>query len=86
MIRRNPQSQNSRRSLALWLSTLHRSFEDRILPIDHAVADEWGRMSAKRSVPTVDALLAATAKVHGMTLAPGIPRMSLIWSLRGQSL
>jgi toxin FitB len=26
-------------------------------------------MSAKRPVSTVDALLAATAKVHGMTLA-----------------
>lgn len=28
-----------------------------------------GRMSAKRPVPSIDALLAATAKVHRMTLA-----------------
>jgi len=57
------------RALETWLSMLVQSFSERILPIDHAVADEWGRMSAKRSVPTIDALLAATAKVHGLTLA-----------------
>jgi toxin FitB len=64
-----PKQPAKARALETWLCTLHRSFAERILPIDHAVADEWGRMSAKRSVPTVDALLAATAKVHGMTLA-----------------
>jgi len=37
-------------------------------PIDQMVADECS-MSAKRPVPTVDTLLAATAKVHRMTLA-----------------
>jgi len=37
------------------------------MPIDWAVADEWGRMSAKRSLSTIDALLAATAKVNGMS-------------------
>ncbi len=57
------------RALETWLSTLVRSFSERILPIDQTVADEWGRMSAKRSVSTIDALLAATAKVHGLTLA-----------------
>lgn len=57
------------RALEKWLSTLARSFAERILPVDQAVAEEWGRMSAKRPVSTVDALLAATAKVHGMTLA-----------------
>jgi predicted nucleic acid-binding protein len=57
------------RALEKWLDTVVRSFGDRILPVDQAVADEWGRMSARRPVSTVDALLAATAKVHGMTLA-----------------
>ncbi|MGB7097267.1 MAG: type II toxin-antitoxin system VapC family toxin [Xanthobacteraceae bacterium] len=52
-----------------WLDAVRRSFADRVLPIDQQVADEWGRMSGKRSVPTIDALLAATAKIHGMTLA-----------------
>jgi toxin FitB len=45
------------------------SFAERILPVDQSVADEWGRMSAKRAASTVDALLAATAKAHRMTLA-----------------
>jgi predicted nucleic acid-binding protein len=56
-------------ALEKWLMDVIRSFGERILPIDHAVADEWGRMSAKRSLSTIDALLAATAKVHRMTLA-----------------
>jgi predicted nucleic acid-binding protein len=45
------------------------AFGRHIVPIDHAIAEGWGRMSAKRPVPTVDALLAATAKVRGMTWA-----------------
>ena len=57
------------RALENWLITVAGSFADRVLPIDQAVAEEWGRMGAKRPVSTVDALLAATAKVHGMALA-----------------
>ncbi len=62
---------DSNRAAALeqWLSTLSRSFAERVLPVDQAVAEEWGRMGAKRPLSTVDALLAATAKVHGMVLA-----------------
>ena len=45
-----------------------RLFADRILPVDVAVADTWGRMHAIRNVPVVDGLLAATAIVHGLTL------------------
>jgi predicted nucleic acid-binding protein len=56
------------RALDRWLAVLQDSFADRILPIDNEVADAWGRMSAMRSVPAIDALLAATAKVHRMTL------------------
>lgn len=57
------------RALEKWLTTVVESFAERILPVDQAVADEWGRMSAKRPVSTVDALLAASAKVPGMTMA-----------------
>jgi len=52
-----------------WLTTIEAVFADRILAIDRAVGAEWGRLSALRTIPPVDALLAATAKVHGMTLA-----------------
>jgi predicted nucleic acid-binding protein len=57
------------RALEKWLSTIKESYGERILPIDQMVADEWGSMSAIRPLPSVDALLAATAKIHGMTLA-----------------
>jgi toxin FitB len=53
------------RALETWLLTVQRAFADRVLPVDQSIADEWGSMSAKRSVPTIDALLAATAKSTG---------------------
>ena len=56
------------RAFENWLASVLMSFAERILPVDQAIANEWGRMGAKRPVATVDALLAATAKVHGMTL------------------
>jgi predicted nucleic acid-binding protein len=67
--RARPRDPRRARALEGWLSTVRQSFADRVLPVDQAVAEEWGRMSARRSVPTVDALLAATAKVHRMTFA-----------------
>jgi toxin FitB len=57
------------RALERWLSRVSEAFGDRVLPVDQPVADTWGRMSAKRPVPAIDGLLAATAKVHRMTLA-----------------
>ena len=56
------------RALEAWLSVVRESFGDRVLAVDQKVADEWGRMSAKRPVSSIDALLAATAKIHKMTL------------------
>ena len=56
------------RALERWLREVDAVFGNRILPIDRAVTDAWGRMSAQRPIPAVDGLLAATAKVHDMTL------------------
>ena len=67
--RARPNDPTKARALEKWLAEVTTRFADRILPIDHAVTDQWGRMSAKRPLPTVDALLAATAKVHRLTLA-----------------
>lgn len=50
-----------------WLGTVLRDYADRIVPVDAETADEWGRMSVPDPVPIVDGLMAATAKVHGMT-------------------
>ena len=62
---RDPQKA---RALETWLNDLVSDFGDRILPVDAAVAEEWGRMAAVRPVPAIDALLAATARTNGLTL------------------
>ncbi len=45
-------------------------FADRLLPIDAAVAHQWGQLLAKagRSLPAIDSLLAATALHHNLVL------------------
>lgn len=50
-----------------WLATVLHDYADRIIPVDAEIADEWGRMSVPDPVPIVDGLMAATAKVRGMT-------------------
>ena len=53
----------------VWLESLRRDFADRLLSVSEAVALEWGRLAgAAPSVPPIDGLLAATARVHGLTL------------------
>lgn len=64
------------RAIALekWLQTeILGSFADRILPVEKNVSLEWGRICGDaervgRKRPAVDALIAATALVHGMKL------------------
>jgi predicted nucleic acid-binding protein len=41
-------------------------YGSRVLPVTAQIAEEWGRMDAVRSLPVIDTLLAATAKVHGL--------------------
>lgn len=62
----------ARRSALLdWLEVeLPAFFAGRLLPIDLAVSDRWGRMlaEASRPLPAIDGLLAATALQHGLTM------------------
>jgi predicted nucleic acid-binding protein len=51
-----------------WLATLRRDHGDRVLPITVGIAEEWGRLNVPDPLPVVDGLLAATAKVHDLTL------------------
>ena len=67
--RARPRDSDRARALERWLAAVRVAFAGRILAIDDSVAEEWGRMSAGRPVATVDGLLAATAKVHRLTLA-----------------
>ena len=55
-------------TLEAWLTQVVTQHRDRIVPVTQEVAEEWGRMNAIRPFPTIDSLLAATAKVHGLTL------------------
>jgi hypothetical protein len=66
--RARPHDQPKARALEAWLAEVEVAFASRTLGIDGAIADEWGRMSARRPLPTIDGLLAATAKVRGLTL------------------
>jgi predicted nucleic acid-binding protein len=51
-----------------WLFGLLREHSAHILPVDLEVAEEWGRLNAPDPLPVIDSLLAATARVHGLTL------------------
>ena len=51
-------------SLQRWLDELRLRYRSRLLPIDDAVAVNWGRLMAQRPRPMADALIAATARVH----------------------
>jgi predicted nucleic acid-binding protein len=55
-------------SLEPWLRQVETAFGTRVLGIDNAVSDQWGRMSAIRPIPVIDGLLAATAVTNGLTL------------------
>ena len=62
------RDQISARALDRWIQGVVRDFGDRILPVDLEVAEAWGMLGAKDPLPPVDALLGATARVHGLTV------------------
>jgi predicted nucleic acid-binding protein len=55
-------------NLAKWVDEIEADFSERVLTIDAAIAGLWGELSAGRSLPVVDTLIAATAIVHDLTL------------------
>lgn len=55
-------------ALERWLRQVEAAFDGRVLVIDNAVSDKWGRMSAVRPIPVIAGLLAATAVTKGLTL------------------
>ena len=63
-----------RAMLTQWLwGVLPRRFADRILPVDTAVALEWGRLTAEakrkgRKISVEDTLLVATARARKLTI------------------
>lgn len=67
----NLKKGDRKEKLRVWLEQeLPAWFEDRLLPVDAPVADQWGRMLAavSRPVPAIDSLLAATALHHALRM------------------
>jgi toxin FitB len=62
------RDQTQAQALEKWLQTIPLEFADRILPVDERVADQWGRLGLRQPIPILDALLAATALVHDLTV------------------
>ena len=54
--------------LEAWVDGIETTFADRVLPVDAAAARLWGELSAGRSLPVIDTLIAATAITRGLTL------------------
>jgi toxin FitB len=54
--------------LGAWVDGIETTFADRVLSVDAATARRWGELSADRSLPVIDTLIAATAISHGLTL------------------
>ena len=63
--RRDP---DSAAALDRWLALLNEAHGDCVVPIDRKITEEWGRMNVPDPLPVVDGLLAATARVLGLTL------------------
>jgi predicted nucleic acid-binding protein len=59
--RRDPQQA---KALDRWFAQMRIRLGDRVLPMVEPIADAWARLA----LPLIDGLLAATAKVHGLTL------------------
>ena len=62
---RNP---DSGKSIERWLEVTEEQFSARLLPITAEIAHRWGTISADRTRPIIDTLLAATALVHDLTV------------------
>jgi predicted nucleic acid-binding protein len=65
-----PAGRKSKRLLSWLEEELPNQLGDNIVPIDLAIAERWGFLTAtiKRTLPAIDGLLAATALTHNMKM------------------
>ncbi len=54
--------------LERWFWRMRTRLGDRVLPVDEPITEAWARLSVPDPLPLIDGLLAATAKVRGLTL------------------
>ena len=52
---------SSATALDAWLRRIRDEFRHRIIEVDQAIAECWGRMGTPDPIPAIDALIAATA-------------------------
>jgi predicted nucleic acid-binding protein len=57
------------RSIERWFAGIREHYQNRVLPIDEAVVERWGRLPARQPLPAIDGLLAATALTHNLTIS-----------------
>jgi predicted nucleic acid-binding protein len=54
--------------LETWIAETEADYGERVLVVDSAVTHAWADLDAGRTLPVVDALIAATAAAHGLTV------------------
>jgi predicted nucleic acid-binding protein len=62
--RRDPEQA---KSLDRWFARMRTRLGDRVLPIDEPIAEAWALLAIPDPLPLIDRVLAATAKVRGLT-------------------
>jgi hypothetical protein len=67
--RQRQTDQEFSQRLASWLEVVLRTYEDRILVVNVAVARQWGRLSQRIGNKGLDLAIAATALEHGLVVA-----------------
>ena len=56
-------------ALEKWISEILDHLGDRVFPVERSVAEAWAYLMIPNTRPAMDAFIAATALVHGLTLA-----------------
>jgi toxin FitB len=65
---KRPSDPEQARLLDRWFAQMRARLQDRVLLIDEPIAEAWAVLSVPDPPPLIDGLLAASAKVHGLTL------------------
>lgn len=55
-------------SLERWLAHLKHHYQDDILPITMEIVERWGQLNARRPMPVIDSLIAASALEYRLTV------------------
>jgi predicted nucleic acid-binding protein len=54
--------------LDAWFERMRSELDDRILTVDETIAEAWALLNVPDPIPFIDGIIAATAKVHNLTI------------------